>query len=55
MEFCRPEVYRKLRANGKLLKLDVKRSCDTKETTRYCCNPDHIGKSIMPIVINEKQ
>jgi len=42
VEFCRPEVFRKLEQNDGNRRRDIKWSCDNENKSRYCCNPDHV-------------
>ena len=41
VEFCRPEVHRKLQHGDKNERV-IRWSCDDKNEQRYCCNPDHV-------------
>lgn len=42
VEFCRPEVHRKLQQHGDKNDRVIRWSCDDKNEQRYCCNPDHV-------------
>ena len=51
VEFCRPEVHRKLQQGDKNERV-IRWSCDDKNTQRYCCNPDHVDSYCPNIVAN---